>query len=83
MTEMVRDSSSNSPGERVNLGTRDWLGISGSLVGVLGVVLATYNQMDRSLVGLQAEVRSQAAQIEALQDDVTRLESRLFGEIRK
>lgn len=67
----------------MNLGTRDWLGISGSLVGVLGVVLATYNQMDRSLVGLQAEVRSQAAQIESLQDDVTRLESRLFGEIRK
>jgi len=76
---MVRDQDSATPGEKVNLGTRDWVGIAGSVLGVLGVVLTTYNSMDRALVELKGEVRSQAAQISALQQDVTRLESRLFN----
>tara|TARA_R100000654_G_scaffold10938_3_gene23825 strand:+ start:4180 stop:4425 length:246 start_codon:yes stop_codon:yes gene_type:complete len=75
---MVRDSSSTMPGERVNLAARDWLGISGSVIGVLGVVLATYQSMDRALVELKSDVRNQAEKIVGLQEDVTRLESRLF-----
>lgn len=75
---MVRDSSSDLAGEKVNLATRDWVGISGSVIGVLAVVLGTYQSMDRALVELKAEVRGQALQITALQQDVIRLETRLF-----
>ena len=76
---MVRDSASELAGEKVNLAARDWMGISGSVVGVLAVVLGTYQSMDRALVELKAEVRGQAAQITALQEDVIRLETRLFN----